>query len=100
MKQEADRTRKLRKIRALEQGMSFGGEAAAGRASVAAITGEPLSKVPLRTALEDPQLLGNAIPGDSWRGWRSLLLASRGEPLEDDELALFRQLTERQEPPA
>jgi hypothetical protein len=99
MLQETSRTRKLRKIRALEQGTSFGGEAAAARARVAAITGEPLSRVSLRTALDDPQLLGNAISGDSWKAWRALLLASRGEPLEDDELALFQRLTERQDPP-
>ena len=99
MKQETDRTRKLRKIRLLEQGTAFGGEAAAARARISDITGEPLTRVSLRTALEDPQLLGNAIPGDSWKAWRALLLASRGEALKDDELVLFQQLTERGAPP-
>ena len=99
MLQRTDKARKLRKLRALEQGTSFGGEAAAARARVAAITGEPLTRVSLRTALDDPQLLGHAIPGERWQAWRALLLASRGEPLKDNELVLFQQLTERQEPP-
>src|SRR5262249_27114315 len=99
MKREIDRARKLRKIRALEQGTAFGGEAAAARARISDITGVPLTRVSLRTALEDPKLLGNAIPGDSWKAWRALLLASRGEALKDDELILFQELTERQEPP-
>src|SRR5262245_12802688 len=55
--------------------------------------------VSLREALEDPALLGDAIPGPSWLGWRALLLAAMGEPLREDELAVFRKLTERQEPP-
>jgi hypothetical protein len=54
----------------------------------------------LRKALSDPRLLGNAITGDSWAGWRSLLLAAMGEPLEPDELEHFRRLTGRQEAPA
>jgi hypothetical protein len=53
----------------------------------------------LRKALADSRLLGNAIPGDSWAGWRSLLLAAMGEPLEPDELEHFRRLTGRQEAP-
>jgi hypothetical protein len=53
----------------------------------------------LRKALSDPRLLGNAIPGDSWAGWRALLLAAMGEPLLPDELERFRRLTGRQEPP-
>jgi hypothetical protein len=53
----------------------------------------------LRKALSDPRLLGNAIPGDSWAGWRSLLTAAMGEPLEPDELERFRKLTGRKEAP-
>lgn len=49
----------------------------------------------LRTALSDTNLLGSSLIGESWLPWRSLLLASRGEPLEPDELALFTQLTGR-----
>src|SRR5262245_42881832 len=55
--------------------------------------------VSLREALEDPALLGDAIPGPSWLGWRALLLAAMGEPLREDELAIFRKLTEREQPP-
>ena len=54
----------------------------------------------LRKALDDPRLLGSAIPGETWAGWRSLLIATMGEPLEPDELEHFRRLTGRQEAPA
>jgi hypothetical protein len=54
----------------------------------------------LRVGLEKPELLAGAIPGDTWQGWRSLLLAAMGEPLKPEELALFQKLTERQQPPA
>jgi hypothetical protein len=33
----------------------------------------------LRAALEDPALLGNALPGGSWRAWRIILIAAMGE---------------------
>ena len=33
------------------------------------------SLTPLRRALTDPKLLGKALAGESWEGWRSLLLA-------------------------
>jgi hypothetical protein len=53
----------------------------------------------LRSALEDPRLLGDALPGDSWAAWRALLLAAMGEPLQPDELEHFRRLTGRENPP-
>jgi len=62
-------------------------------------SGSVVPKTTLRTALENPQLLGGAIPGDSWLGWRSLLLAAMGEALTPEELETFRRLTEREQPP-
>src|SRR5262245_50757034 len=62
-------------------------------------SGSIVPKTTLRTALENPQLLGGAIPGDSWHGWRSLLLAAMGEALRPEELATYRSLTERERPP-
>jgi len=56
-------------------------------------------KVSLRAALEDPKLLGNSIPGESWEAWRALLLAAMGEPLTDRELQHYRRLTGRQDAP-
>jgi hypothetical protein len=55
-------------------------------------------KIPLRQALEDSNLLdmGDA----SWIAWRALLLAMRGEPLNDEELRHYRKLTQRDAPPA
>ena len=41
-----------------------------------------IPRVPrLREALSDPNLLGTAVAGDSWRSWRALLIAAMGEKL-------------------
>jgi hypothetical protein len=57
------------------------------------------STVSLRKALGDPQLLGHALKDDSWRPWRTLLIAAMGEALDDDERALFKQMTQRDHEP-
>ena len=44
-----------------------------------------IPRVPLREALSDPNLLGTAIAGDSWKSWRVLLIAAMGEELGEDE---------------
>jgi hypothetical protein len=56
-------------------------------------------RISLREALDDRQLLGNELTGDSWLPWRALLLASMGEPLTDSERDLFRKLTQRDHEP-
>jgi hypothetical protein len=58
-----------------------------------------IPKVSLREALDDPALLGHAIAGDSWKPWRTLLIAAMGEALTDDERTLFTQLTGREHDP-
>lgn len=50
-------------------------------------------KVSMREALSDPRLLGRAIPGDSWRLWRVLLIAAMGERLDADERDIYRTVT-------
>jgi hypothetical protein len=55
--------------------------------------------IPLRQALSDDNLLGNALPGDSWKAWRTLLLAAMGERLTAEERTLFTQLTGRAREP-
>jgi hypothetical protein len=55
--------------------------------------------ITMRAALEDDQLLGKALSGDSWRNWRTLLIAMMGEALDDDERAIFRELTGRDHEP-
>jgi len=55
--------------------------------------------VPIRSALTDPGLLGNVLAGDSWRAWRTLLIAAMGEALSDDERETFKKLTGRQHEP-
>jgi hypothetical protein len=52
-------------------------------------------RVTLRKALSDPGLLGHVISGNSWRAWRTLLIAAMGEKLTADERDVFRQLTGR-----
>ena len=53
----------------------------------------------LRAALEDPRLLGEALPGDSWKPWRTILIAAIGEELTDDEREIFTKLAGREREP-
>jgi hypothetical protein len=56
-------------------------------------------QIPLRRALSDPNLLGNALQGDSWKPWRTLLIASMGEELIEDEREPFKMMTARDHEP-
>jgi hypothetical protein len=56
-------------------------------------------RLPLRTALADPLLLGHALEGASWSPWRTLLIAAMGEELTADERIIFKQLTGRDREP-
>ena len=49
----------------------------------------------LRKALTDKKLLGSILAGDSWRPWRTLLLAAMGEQLSDAERVIFREFYPR-----
>lgn len=53
----------------------------------------------MRDALEDPDTFGAILPGETWKNWRILLIASRGESLTADELEIFTMLTGRTEAP-
>jgi len=53
----------------------------------------------LREALSDPRLSGKALVGPSWHPWRTILLATMGEPLTSDELVTFQQVTGRLKAP-
>lgn len=55
--------------------------------------------VPLREALNDPQLLAGAMVGPSWDGWRALLLAASGARLSRGERRYFTALTGRPKEP-
>lgn len=57
------------------------------------------AKVSMREALADPALLGGAIPGPSWKPWRTLLIASMGEALTDDEREIYTAITGREREP-
>src|SRR5262249_13152429 len=54
---------------------------------------------PRRPALGSTALLGDAIAGETWASWRALLFSILGEPVEPAELELYREFTQRQEPP-
>ena len=54
----------------------------------------------IRQALDDPNLLGTALEGPSWKAWRVLLIAAMGEPLTPDELELFKRFTGREVAPS
>jgi hypothetical protein len=49
----------------------------------------------MRQALADPGLLGSILPGESWSPWRTMLVATMGEPLSPEELATFTKYTGR-----
>ncbi|MBJ7410847.1 MAG: hypothetical protein JHD15_10880 [Phenylobacterium sp.] len=55
--------------------------------------------ISMREALADPQLLGGAMPGDSWRTWRTYMIAGMGEALTDEERVVFKALTGREREP-
>ena len=56
--------------------------------------------VSMRRALEDENLFGKVLAGELWASWRVLLIATMGEPLSEDERAVFTALTGRErEPP-
>ena len=55
--------------------------------------------VTIRKALADKKLLGSTLLGDSWAAWRTILIASMGEPLTDDERETFTHLTGREREP-
>lgn len=56
-------------------------------------------RLSLREALERPDLLGNALPGESWLPHRALLIAAMGEELRDEEREIFHTITGRDREP-
>jgi hypothetical protein len=62
----------------------------------------PRQKLPERTtpaaAMADAKLLGGAFRGESWARWGAVLKAAYAEPLDETELALFREVAEREPP--
>src|SRR4051812_30168953 len=54
----------------------------------------------MREALTDPNLLGDVLAGDSWATWRIFLIAMMGEPLDEEERAVFAYFTLREREPS
>lgn len=55
--------------------------------------------VTMRRALDDPDLFGSILPGESWASWRVLLIACMGEELTSAERVTFADLTGREREP-
>ena len=55
--------------------------------------------VTTRRALSGEHLLGAVLGGDSWLACRVLLIDAMGEPLTDEERAIFAKLTGREREP-
>ena len=53
-------------------------------------------RISLRQSLQDPNLLGTAIARNSWRSWRTLLIAAMGN---SGKREIFTQLTGREREP-
>jgi hypothetical protein len=53
----------------------------------------------MRDCLADLDIFGCILRGESWFGWRVLLIAAAGEELTDDERAEFKRLTGRDREP-
>jgi hypothetical protein len=58
-----------------------------------------IKRFAMRQALDDTLLLGGVLAGDSWRNWRTMLIASMGEQLTDDERIIFKRFTDRDREP-
>jgi len=52
-----------------------------------------IKNIDLRAALDDPNLLGGSMPGDTFLPMRTLLIAAMGEELIDAERVVFQQVT-------
>jgi hypothetical protein len=55
--------------------------------------------VAMREALKSPAYFGDLLSGDTWRAWRTLLIAIVGEQLASEERVSFEALTGRQKEP-
>jgi len=53
----------------------------------------------MREALADPAIFAEILPGETWAPWWAILIASRGEPLTDDERVIYAALTGRNREP-
>lgn len=56
-------------------------------------------RISMREALAEPEIFGRVLQGESWFGWRVLLIAAAGEELTDDERVEFKRLTGRDREP-
>lgn len=55
--------------------------------------------LPMRTALEHPDIFGRVLDGPSWDAWRALLIAIVGEELTEAEREIYTEVTGREREP-
>ena len=55
---------------------------------------------PLSACMVDAKLFGRTFAGPSFAAWRTVAKVLDGLPLDAGELALYRALTQREQPPA
>lgn len=53
----------------------------------------------MREALDDPEIFGAVLSGETWLPWRSILIAAMGEGLTEEERWYFTTLTGREREP-
>jgi hypothetical protein len=56
------------------------------------------NKLTIADMMLNPKLLGASFDGPSWHRWLSTLKAAYAEPMDDDDLAAFREVAEREPP--
>jgi hypothetical protein len=58
-----------------------------------------MQTVTMRHALDNPDLFGPLLSGDTWKVWRVILIAAMGEKLNWRERRLFQKVTGRSREP-
>ena len=56
------------------------------------------TRLTITDTMRSPKLLGASFAGPSWHRWQSVLKAAYAEPMDEDELASFRDVSGRPPP--
>jgi hypothetical protein len=58
-----------------------------------------LPKISITQLMNSPKLFGNYFKDESWSFWKAFAASLFGEPLTDEQLAIYRKYTKRENPP-
>jgi phage terminase large subunit-like protein len=61
-------------------------------------TDRAATRLTIADMMRSPKLLGASFAGPSWHRWQSALKAAYAEPMDDDEIAAFREVAGRDPP--